>query len=136
MKTGRWRLLFGNLIPVEKVKQGSALYLSLEGKPRQTVLAEVGPSLINCEQGVANIFKALDRYYKKDESKTAYFAFDDFIKYRRASDMSLNDFLIEFNLKYHRLENFNMKLPDGVFRQDEGDNRKGWYWFIKCYYFQ
>ena len=32
---------------IEQVKQGSALFLSLEGKPRQTVLAEVPVSDIN-----------------------------------------------------------------------------------------
>ena len=32
---------------IEQVKQGSALFLSLEGKPRQTVLAEVPVDDIN-----------------------------------------------------------------------------------------
>ena len=99
---------------LEKPKQGGALYLSLEGKARQTVLAEVDPDEINCDDGVKNILKALDQYYKKDESKSAYSAFDDFIKYRRDPSMSLNEFLIEFNLKCHKIENFDMKLPTGV----------------------
>ena len=99
---------------VETNKQGGALFLSLEGKPRQTVLAEVTVADINSEQSVSNIFKALDRFYKKDETKSAYSAFDDFIKYRRDTKLPLKDFLIEFNLKYHKIENFNMKLPTGV----------------------
>ena len=44
---------------VETNKQGGALFLSLEGKPRQTVLAEVTVADINSEQGVSNIFKAV-----------------------------------------------------------------------------
>ena len=99
---------------LDNAKRGSALLLSLEGKPRETVLAEVEIDQINCEDGVKNIFIALDRFYKKDEAKSAYFAFDDFVKYKRDPKMSLKDYLIEFNLKQHRIENFNMKLPTGV----------------------
>ena len=98
----------------EKVKQGTALYLSLEGKPRETVLAEVPLDEITCDDGIKNIFKCLDKYYKKDETKSAFTAFDEFIKFRRDPKTSLKDYLIDFNLKYHRIENFDMKLPDGV----------------------
>lgn len=99
---------------LEKSKKGGALFLSLEGKARQTVLAEVEVDAINCDDGVTNILGALDRFYKKDESKSAFSAFDDFIKYRRDPGMSLKDYLIEFNLKCHKIENFDMKLPTGV----------------------
>ena len=99
---------------IEPVKQGSALYLSLEGKPRETVLAEVSLTDLSSADGIKKIFECLDRYYKKDETKSAFTAFDEFIKFRRSSKTSLKDYLIEFNLKYHRIENFDMKLPDGV----------------------
>ena len=99
---------------VDEDKRGSVLYLSLEGKPRHTVLAELDPDVINSANGVKEIFKCLDKSYEKDETKSAYSAFDDFIKLRRKASIPLNDFLIDFNLKYHKIENFNMKLPDGV----------------------
>ena len=100
---------------LEKIKQGGALYLSLEGKARETALAELDPATqINCNTGVANIMTVLAKFYKKDESKSAYFAFDDFIKYKRDPSVSLKDYLIEFNLKIKTIENFNMKLPSGV----------------------
>ena len=99
---------------IEQVKQGSALFLSLEGKPRQTVLAEVPVSDINSTNGIKKIFECLDKFFKKDETKSAYTAFDEFIKFRRNSKSSLKDYLIDFNLKYHKIENFDMKLPDGV----------------------
>ena len=54
---------------VEAAKQGGALFLSLEGKPRQTVLAEVGVAKINHADGTKNIFACLDAFYKQDESK-------------------------------------------------------------------
>ena len=99
---------------VETDKKGSVLFLSLEGKPRETVLAEVDIDKINSAEGMNEIFKCLDKFFKKDETKSAYSAFDEFIKLRRKPSVSLKDFLIDFNLKYHRIENFDMKLPDGV----------------------
>lgn len=99
---------------LDENKKGSALFLSLEGKARQTVLAELETDKINCNDGIKNILAILDKFYKKDSIKSACTAFNDFIDYRRGKDVSLNDFLIEFNLKYHRLENSDMKLPTGV----------------------
>ena len=99
---------------LDDAKKGSALFLSLEGKARQTVLAEVDTSKINCTDGIKNILTALDKFYKKDSTKSAFAAFDDFIKYQRNPGMSLKDYLIDFNLKYHKMENADMTLPTGV----------------------
>ena len=95
-------------------KKGSALFLSLEGKARQTVLAELETTAINHADGIKNILTVLDKFYKKDSTNAAGAAFNDFIDYKRDKDVSLEDFLIEFNLKYHRMENSDMKLPTGV----------------------
>ena len=99
---------------VEEQKQGGALFLSLEGKPRQTVLAEVEVDHINSADGVKKIFECLDKFYKKDEIKCAYTAFDEFIQFKRSPKTSLKDYLIDFNLKYHKIVNYNMPLQEGV----------------------
>ena len=88
--------------------------MSLEGKPRQTVLAELEIEKINSAEGIKNILEVLDKFYKKDSTKFAISTFNDFINYKRDLSMSLNEYLIEFNLKYNNMKNADMKLPTGV----------------------
>ena len=95
-------------------RQGGALFLTLSGKPRECVLAEVSGEKIASAKGVAEITAALDKLFLKDASQSAFAAFGDFIKYRRPTGTPISDFLIEFNLKYNKIKSYNMALPEGV----------------------
>ena len=48
---------------IESKRQGGALFLTLHGKAREAVLAEVEVTKINGEDGVQNITKALDKLF-------------------------------------------------------------------------
>ena len=64
---------------------------------------------------VPNIyFRFLISSTKKDSTKSVCTAFDDFIDYQREKNVPPNAFLIKFNLKCHKKENADMKLPTGV----------------------
>ena len=101
---------------LDKKKQGGALFLSLKGKARETVLAGIAD--IDTEFAkddiVDKIIKCLDSLYLKDTTESAFEAFDSFIKFRRPKDMSIQKYLVEFNLKNKKLVTHKMTLPDGV----------------------
>ena len=99
---------------VDKKKQGGALFLTLSGKARQSVLSEIDTDKLATDNGIKLITDALDKLYLKDVSQAGFTAFDEFIKYRRPQETSINDYLLEFNLKYNKIKTFNMVLPEGV----------------------
>ena len=76
-------------------KQGPAIFLTLEGKAREAAL-ELEVKNISGKEGVKNITTKLDTLYKKDIAQVAYEAYDKFERFQRPADMSMKDFVIEF----------------------------------------
>ena len=70
--------------------------------------------------GVEEITKCLDELFK-DKSQSAFAAYDAFTSYRRSRDTSIQDYIVEFNLKY-KINIHHMKLPDAVLA----------YYLLKC----
>lgn len=99
---------------LQKNRQGGALFLTLQGKPREAVLAEVDVDKFNCEDGVDAILVALDNLYLKDKSESSFTAFDNFIKFRRPHGMTIQAYILEFNLRYNKIKCYEMVLPEGV----------------------
>lgn len=99
---------------LDKKRRGGAVFLTLSGKARETVLADVSLDRINSENGVKNITSALDKLYEQDKAESAYKAFDHFIKFQRPNSMSTKEYIIEFNLRLSKLKDYDMVLPDGV----------------------
>ena len=58
-----------------KERQGSAIFLSLEGEAQDAVL-ELGEGDISSETGVKNIIDRLDKCFKKDETLQKYQALE------------------------------------------------------------
>lgn len=106
--------IWSDFTELPKLRQGGALFLTLTGKARQAVLANVPREEIKSETGLDAILKSLDELYAKDISQSGYAAFDDFTNYRRSSHTSIQDYLVEFNIKYSKLKDFKMTLPEGV----------------------
>lgn len=103
-------------------RQGGALFLTLTGKARQAVLSGVPREKIKSASGLKAITDCLDELYEKDKSQSGYAAYDDFTNYRRSATTNIQDYLVEFNLKYNKIKIFDMKLPDGVLA----------YYLLKC----
>ena len=61
---------------LDKKKQGGALFLSLTDNVRETVLAEVPDIVYEKDDIVDVILKSLGRLLLKDDSETAFQAFD------------------------------------------------------------
>ena len=99
---------------VEKKKQGFTLAWSLTGDVRKTVMSEVSIEELDCEDGIKNVLKVLDKHFEKDTAQAGLLAFDAFIEYKRPSDLSIKDYLISFNLKYNAIKSYQMDLPDNI----------------------
>ena len=80
---------------IGKIKQGPAVFLSLEGKSRKSVL-ELDGKDINKDDNVDNIIACLDKLYFKHKTQTAYGIYGKFEMYRQPNDMSISNFVNEF----------------------------------------
>lgn len=106
--------IWSDFTDLDKGRQGGALFLTLSGKARQAVLSGVSREKIKSENGIQGITECLDELYLKDKSQSGFAAYEDFTNYRRPQNVSIQDYLVEFNLKYNKIKTFEMSLPQGV----------------------
>lgn len=106
--------IWSDFTELDAKRQGGALFLTLQGKAREAVLSGVSRDKIKSLTGVDEIVKCLDELYEKDKSQSAFAAYEDFTSYRRSSGTSIQDYIVEFNLKYNKIKVHSMKLPDAV----------------------
>ena len=71
-----------------KKKQAPAIFLTLEGKAREAVL-ELSVDSLNCDDGIENVIKQLDKLFLIDKAQSAYQTYDSFEKLRRPSNDNL-----------------------------------------------
>ena len=98
---------------LEDDKQGPALYLSLNGKARDCV-RELSLEDIGGENGFQLIIDKLDKIFEDNVNLRTFTAFKSFYDFRRPSDMGMKEFIIKYEGLYHKLQEFNLTLPDGV----------------------
>ena len=77
-------------------------------------MRDLTPAQISAETGVATITAKLDAIFKKDQNTRAYMAFKEFYDFKRSSGVSITDFIVRSEYLYHKLQGFDMKLPEGV----------------------
>ena len=63
---------------------------------------------------VDRLLEELDHIYLEDVEREKFNAYDSFRKLKRNKSQTMSDFMIEFDKKVKRLEEFDMKLPSGV----------------------
>ena len=78
-----------------KERQGTALFLSLEGEVQDAV-SELSEGEISSETGVKNIIDHLDKLFKKDQTLQKYQAPEASETFRRPISSSIQEFLNEF----------------------------------------
>ena len=98
---------------LHKTKQGPALVMSLSGKALEAIL-ELEDSVISSENGVKQILNKLDTIYKKDELHEKFVDLENFESYKRTPEMSIHDFLIEFDQRYNKLRRHQTTMTDDL----------------------
>ena len=99
---------------VEKRVQAGILFESLEGAPRRTVLSELKVEEISSEDGVNNIIKTLDRYFIGNATKNAFTNIDELVRFRCKPNVSIENFIIEFQILVNRVKASGTVISDGV----------------------
>ena len=103
-------------------KQGGAVFLTLVGKAQATVRAGVTRAEMKTADGLTKILTCPDGLYQEDAARSAFAAYEHFTEFKRSRDMSIEDYLIEFNIRYSKIKSLKMELPDGVLA----------YYLLKC----
>ena len=98
---------------LDKKKRGPALYLSLQGKARECIRGRTADQ-IGGETGVQLIITKLDAVYQEDVNMRTFVCFKTFYEYRRSSGVGMKEFIIHYELLYHKLGTFSVELPEGV----------------------
>ena len=106
--------LWSTITEVPKSKQGGSLFFTLKGDARDTIRSKLKMTEISAEDGLQTIIKTLDDLYLKDSNQRSFTAYEDFINFRRQPETNIKDFIVQFNIRYNRIKNFKMELPDGV----------------------
>ena len=103
--------LWGKFTTCAPNKQGMAVIFSLKSSDQQKVLS-IPTEQICAEDGLETVLKRLDELYLEDETLEMYSALEDFESYKRPSSLLINDFLIEFELKYDKIKNHGITYPE------------------------
>ena len=98
---------------LDKGEQGTAVLLSLEGKAQEAVL-ELDVDVITSEEGVSKIIDRLDKIYLQDTLIKKYEALDNFENYRRPPDVSVSDYILEFDKRYLKTKNLGTQMSDDL----------------------
>ena len=101
------------LTDLDKDKQGPTLYLSLEEKIRKTC-SDINVKDFNSENGVDILVNKLKSLFAKDINQAAYLTYDKFETFKRATDVSMIDFINEFERLYNNIRKYEIELPAGV----------------------
>lgn len=98
---------------LEKKKQALAVALALSGRARDTAM-EIPVDDLNKDTGMATLLGKLDALFLKEEKDRIYEAYSDFDRTTKEVNMSMADYIIDFEQRYSRMKKYNMELPDAV----------------------
>ena len=106
--------IWSDITDLHKTKQGGAVFLTLKGKAQATVRSGVTRDEMRAADGLQKITECLDKLYLKDSTRKSLSAFEHFVKFKRDVNMSIEDYLVEFNIRYSKCKRLDMTLPEGV----------------------
>ena len=64
--------------------------------------------------GLNIVLEKLDAIFQSEETEDAYFTYSNFSNFKRQQNMTIHDYIIEFENLNFKMGNHNMKLPDKV----------------------
>ena len=112
----RWKKdidIWQKLTNVPAEKQALAVHLTLTGKARE-VSSEIDTVKLASAEGMKVLLEKLDGVFMLDKNRQAFMAYSDFERFKRPAEMSIPEYLIEFDRKYYKFKRHGMELPDQV----------------------
>ena len=113
LKSGYVKQTWPCLTALDKDKQGPTIYLSLDEKIRK-ICSDIKLKDLNSDNGVDILVNKLKSLFTKDINQAAYLAYDKFETFKRHIDMSMVDFINEFETFYKNIRKYEMELPTGL----------------------
>ena len=98
---------------IEEKKQGPVVYLSLTDKIRKSC-NNISVSDLNKDNGLNTLITKIKTLYAKDINALAYMAYDQFENFKRPDEMTIVDYINEFERLNNKIRQFDMVLPTGV----------------------
>ena len=111
-KIDMWKIVTA----VPKEQQAITLLLeSLEDNNKaEKAKSELTASDVNDENGMKVLIEKLDKVFESDKINEAYLVYARFINFQKSDEMSMTDYITEFEHLYHKITNHEMPLPNTV----------------------
>ena len=94
-------------------KQAIAVHLSLTGRARSAT-TELSIEDMKSSDAMKILIAKLDRVFARDQNWKCFHAYMELENYSRAKECSVQEYLSEFDRKYHKLKTCKVELPDAV----------------------
>ena len=107
-----WKLV----TKVEKKSQALTIALSFEesSEVRDKVFSEIKIEELHNDDGLKKLIECLDKWYKKDELSEAYESWNNFYKFKKSEDTSMDAYILEFVKRYKIVKKFKIEIPSSV----------------------
>ena len=77
-------------------------------------MSELTANDVNDENGMKVLIEKLDKVLESDKINEAYLVYSRFTNFQKSDEMSMTDYLTEFEHLYHKMTNHEMPLPNTV----------------------
>ena len=107
-----WRTVCG----YAKKEQTTVVLLQFlnENKKAEKAVSKLTVTDLNVDDGLENLLEKLDSTFKTEKTQESYNVYKDFNKFQQLEDVSINDYLLEFEHLNDRMIQFDLKLPDNI----------------------
>ena len=111
-KIDMWKV--ATVIPKEQ-QAIIVLLESLEGNAKaKKAVSELRATHVNYENGMNLLMEKLDILFESDKIEEACPVYSRFINLHKSDEISMTDYIIEFQHFYHKMTNHEMPLPNTV----------------------
>ena len=106
--------LWKSVTEVEKKKHAGLILLRLDDDTQDTILEALGETDVNIDAGSQLVIDKLDAIFEKNKTISAFETYEAFECFKRSPDMSVSDFITEFEKRNNKIKAIKIELPDGV----------------------
>ena len=85
-----------------------------ENKKAEKAVSKLTVTNLNVDDGLKKLLEKLDSTFETEKTQESYNFIKNFNKFQRLEDMSINEYLLEFEHLNDRMIQFDLKLPDNI----------------------